>query len=79
MKTVDEEKFKTSVVRGLAISPGAYQSNLEVGSIPEWDSLSHLNLISSVEEAFGVRFDTDTIPTLRTLPLLREALAKRLP
>ncbi len=39
-----------------------------------WDSLSHLNIVLAVEEAFGVRIATSTIPGLTDLRKLQDAL-----
>ena len=37
---------------------------------PEWDSLRHVELIFSIEDEFGVRFDEDELMELTSLPAL---------
>lgn len=45
------------------------------GTIPEWDSVNHLNLILAVESEFGVQFDTADIPELVTVGKIQAKLA----
>jgi acyl carrier protein len=35
--------------------------------IPEWDSISHLNLMLALEDAFGVSLDVEDIRRLRSV------------
>jgi len=44
------------------------------GSIPQWDSLGHVNLIHGVEEAFGIRFSVDEIAQIDSLETLKETV-----
>ena len=50
---------------------------LSVGSIPQWDSLEHLNLISSLEEKFSTEFDMDELFDVETLGDFIELLETR--
>jgi acyl carrier protein len=34
---------------------------LEYQSIPEWDSVGHMQLMATLEEAFGIELDVDDI------------------
>ena len=34
---------------------------LEYQSIDNWDSIGHMTLMSAIEEAFGITFETDDI------------------
>lgn len=36
-------------------------AEMAIGSIPQWDSLGHLGLISALEEGFGITFDVDEL------------------
>jgi acyl carrier protein len=46
------------------------------GTVPDWDSVVHLNLILALESEFGVRFETSEIPNLLTVGKLRARLEK---
>ena len=41
--------------------------NMTAKDVAEWDSLSHIRLICSVEEHFSIRFSTTEINDLRTV------------
>tara|TARA_X000000368_G_C23052462_1_gene722123 strand:- start:1563 stop:1787 length:225 start_codon:yes stop_codon:yes gene_type:complete len=47
------------------------------GDFPEWDSLGHLNLLSSLEEEFNISFDMDETMSIQTIKDLKEILAKK--
>jgi acyl carrier protein len=43
-------------------------------SIPEWDSICHMNLILTLEQKFEVKFDPDQIPLLTSVQAIAEAV-----
>ena len=73
---VDEEKLKKTVIRSLNMNSANYRGDLKKDDIPEWDSLGHLNLIFSIEEAFDVKFEATQIPRMTSLQTIREALTR---
>jgi acyl carrier protein len=42
-------------------------NELSANDIVEWDSLNHLNLISSIEEEFKIKFDFDEIASFENI------------
>ncbi len=40
---------------------GAFGEDFTFSSVDEWDSLTHMELISRLEEAFGIMFETNDI------------------
>lgn len=55
------EKYKNAFVEGLEISIDIVNEKLEYQGIPQWDSVGHMGLIASLEEAFDIMMDTDDI------------------
>ncbi len=47
-------------------------------SLDEWDSLRHLEVITSVEEAFGVQFDMGDIINLNSIEKISAAIQGKL-
>ena len=43
---------------------------------PAWDSLRHVELVFSIEDEFGVRFDEEELPELTSLPALVDAVSR---
>jgi len=45
--------------------------------IPKWDSLAHINLMFSIEQAFGVRFNGNELAELKNIGELKTYLASK--
>lgn len=45
-------------------------------SIPEWDSVGHMQLIAALEDEFGIMFETDDIIELDSFEKGKEFLKK---
>jgi len=46
-------------------------------TIPQWDSVGHLELMLAVEAEFGIQFSTDEIASLTNVALIRDRLASQ--
>jgi acyl carrier protein len=46
-------------------------------TIPNWDSLNHMNLIVALEEEFNVRFQDDEIVELTSLKAIENSLTSK--
>ena len=55
------EKYKNAFVEGLELSIDEVSEELEYQGIPQWDSVGHMALIASLEDAFDIMMDTDDI------------------
>lgn len=51
--------------------------SLELRDIASWDSMSHMMLITRLEEAFAVEFTGDEIADFRSVKDIRGALNRR--
>ena len=51
--------------------------DLSIGSIPEWDSLTHLQLIMALEKKFCTEFNMDELFDVETLGDLIELIESR--
>ncbi len=54
------------------IEESEIKENASSDSIPQWDSIGHLNLITSLEEEFNIVFTEDQIIEMLNLPLVIE-------
>jgi len=54
-------KYKQVFISSLSINENDFKDSLKYNEIPEWDSIGHMTLISALEEAFKVTFETDDI------------------
>jgi acyl carrier protein len=60
------DRLKDAFVVALGLPVDMDVTRLEYRSIPEWDSLAHLALVTTVEMTFDVMFDIDDVLGLRS-------------
>jgi acyl carrier protein len=54
-------QLKNAFYKALELSEQTELSSLTYGSIPEWDSLGHMALVSEVEDTFSIEFTTEEV------------------
>lgn len=55
----------------LTVTAGTTQADVD-----GWDSLAHLKIILSLEEALGIRFETEEVATIRSVAGLLQAIER---
>ena len=55
------EKYKKTFINSLNIDDSVFNDKLQYNDIPEWDSIGHMSLISSLEDEFSISIETDDI------------------
>lgn len=70
------KKLHTSFANALNIPLDQITSELAYQAIPEWDSISHMILISKLEEDFEISIDTDDVIDLSSVSKAKEILTK---
>ena len=55
------KKYKEIFCRVLSVDEDVLNENFTFKEVPQWDSVSHLSLISDLEEEFDVLFESDDI------------------
>ncbi len=69
-------KLKRSFIEALQITDDEVKETLAYQSIEQWDSISHMVLISQLEDDFGVSIDTDDVIDMSSFGKAKEILAK---
>ena len=54
-------KYKKAFEDSLSIKDNLINDKLEYESVPEWDSIGHMSLMSSIEQAFKISINTDDV------------------
>ena len=72
----NREKYINAFIEGLEIDASLVKEGLEYQSIPEWDSVGHMGLISALEDTFDIEMDTDDIIDLSSFDKGMEILTK---
>ena len=74
---IDDTVFDT-----MALVLGVPRSSLgeasSVDTIPQWDSIKHLELVIGLEEVFGFQFQDQDIPELLNFKLIRSIVTERM-
>lgn len=70
------EKLKNSFSEALGLGVENITDDLSYQSIPEWDSISHMILISQIEEDFDVSLETDDVIDMSSVEKAIEILSK---
>lgn len=72
----NSEKLYQSFATALNIDGAKVNDGLKYQSIPEWDSISHMVLISQLEEDFTISIDTDDVIAMSSVGKAKEILQK---
>jgi acyl carrier protein len=72
----NSRKLKTAFAAALGVEETQITDSLKYQSIVEWDSISHMVLITELEDAFDVSIDTDDVIDMSSVAKAKEILAK---
>lgn len=68
------EKLKKVILTELELDEWELTDDTVASSVPGWDSLSHVRIISAVEDAFRIRFKMSEILRLKNVGQLQALL-----
>lgn len=72
----NELKYKKAFAEGLSISEDIAKEGLQYNTIPDWDSVGHMQLIVALEDAFDIMIDTEDVIDLSSYEKGKEILKK---
>jgi acyl carrier protein len=70
------EKLVSAFSSALGIENERINDDLRYQELPEWDSVSHMIIISEIEAAFNVSIDTDDVIDMSSFAKAKEILKK---
>lgn len=70
------KKLQQIFADSLEIDAAQAVDELTYNSIPEWDSVAHMALVSEIEDAFDIMLDTDDVLDMSSFAKAKEILAK---
>ncbi len=56
----NREKYNNAFIESFDVQENQLE-NLKYQDIPSWDSVGHMGLVSELEDAFDIQFETDDI------------------
>ena len=72
----NEQKLREIFSESLGIDISQVTDELAYNTIPEWDSIAHMALISEIDDQFDTMLDTDDVLDMSTFAKAKEILAK---
>ena len=64
------------VAAELDVPPGKINAGSSIDTIPQWDSMAHLNICLAIQDSFGITLDMDTIGELTSVAALAKLVDK---
>jgi acyl carrier protein len=71
-----QQHLEQVIAKAFGIAPNDITDELEYQSIPEWDSVSHLVLVTELETAYGITIDMEDVLTMGSVAKIKELLTK---
>ena len=72
-----EQKLKTVMADVFEISPDKIDGSTTMDSIEEWDSLRHIELLTMVEEKFGIELEMEEMIEMITFEDIKRILTSK--
>jgi acyl carrier protein len=72
-----ERRIREVMAEVLEMEPEAIGGGFRRDDAPSWDSLTHLRLVTALEEAFGIRFTMREVGQMETFEAIRELVEER--
>jgi acyl carrier protein len=69
-----QELLQNAFVTALGLAPEQVTDQLTYGSVPQWDSVAHMALITELETVFDVMLETEDIIGLSSMVEARRIL-----
>jgi acyl carrier protein len=72
-----EDTLKQAFVEGLGISADEVDwDTLAYRSIPQWDSVAHMQVVAEIEDAFDIMLEIDDVIGMSSFEVTKEILTK---
>ena len=68
------DRLRDAFVKSLELDPSVDVTALNYREIPEWDSIGHMALVATIEDAFDVMLTTDQVIALSSFQAARDIL-----
>lgn len=67
----DEQKLKQIVADVLEVDPDTIGPDFSMDTVEQWDSLRHMTLVLSIEDAFNISIPDEEAANITSWPLIR--------
>ena len=75
-KTDNLEELENLLIDLLKCSKDDLKDENGPDNIPNWDSITHMEMVSKIEDNFNIEFDVDEINEMETIGVIKKTLGK---
>ena len=75
---LSEEKLKSVVAAMLEIEPADVGPATSTDTVPQWDSVRHMNLVIALESAFDITIPDEDVANLTSYPIIKLVVEEQL-
>jgi acyl carrier protein len=72
-----DDKVESTLAEMLALPRDRVDDDLAMKDVPAWDSLKHMELITGIEQAFGVELSFDEIVTMTSVGEIKRVIREK--
>ena len=77
MSNLVSDRIKSVMAVVFEMNANTIQDDAVPGSVGQWDSIRHMNLIVALEEEFDIRFTDDEITDLLSFKLIESIVSQK--
>ena len=70
-------RLHSLVAEVLGVEVASVTGDTGPGTIPQWDSMAHMQLVAAVEESYAVQFSIEEIPSILSVAELVQLLREK--
>lgn len=71
-----EEQLKVTFANALDIESDEVNDSTSPDTMPDWDSLAHLNLIANLEKNFNIQFTMEEVIEMNTFSKIKQVVSR---
>ena len=72
----NDQRLQTAFREALELGPEVDVTTLTYRGVPQWDSVAHMQLVSTIEAAFDLMLETDDVIGMSSYAKAREKVPK---
>lgn len=72
-----KERVKEIMADIMLLDPASIDERSSMDTVERWDSLAQINLVSALEEEFGVTFEVEDFETMTSFRSIMDALTEK--
>ena len=71
-----EEQLKVTFANALDIESDEVNDSTSPDTMPDWDSLAHLNMIANLEKNFNIQFTMEEVIEMNTFSKIKQVVSR---